>query len=140
MDVDANKAIVRRLYDEGFNRCDLALLDELLAPAFVDRTASPGQAPGAAGIKDAWRWFHAAFPDAHITVDELIAEGDQIAACVTMRGTHHGAFLGVPPTGKTVAVNGLEFCRIAGGKIVELRSEFGTLGALRQLGVSPQWS
>ncbi len=138
MGTDENKAIVRRLYDEGFNRGDGDLLDELLSPGFVDHTASSDQAPGAAGIKQAWQWFHEVFPDIHLIVEEVIAEGGTVAARVTMQGTHCGAFMGLPPTGKAVMVTGLEICHIAEGKIVDLWSEFGLLDAMRQLGGSAQ--
>ncbi len=119
-----NKALVHRLYEDGFNAEDVGILDVLLAPHFVDHTAAPGQAPGAAGIKDAWTRLHTAFPDIHLTVEDVIAEGDGVAARITLRGTHRGEFMGVLPTGRVIQAQGMEFVHIADGQIVDLWSDF----------------
>ena len=81
--------------------------------------------------------YLSAFPDLHITVEDMIAEGDKIVARLTMRGTHQGAFLGIPPTGKQVTGTAIDINRITGGKSVEHWNNSDTLGLLQQLGVVP---
>ncbi len=74
---------------------------------------------GLEAIYQFFNTFHTAFPDLSITVEDMIAEGDRVAARVTMRGTHLGEFMGVAPTGKPVEVRAIDMFRIANGKIVE---------------------
>ncbi len=120
---DANKAIVRRVYD-AFGSGGVDLLDEIVAPDFRDRDPMPGQAPGLAGLKQAVGLFRAAFPDGEVMVNELVAEGDKVAARVTLRGTQFGEFFGAAPSGRLVRADGVESFRIADGKIVEGWSRF----------------
>ena len=79
----------------------------------------------------------AAFPDLHSTVEYLIAEGDMVVSRFTMRGTHQGEFIGIPPTGKQVKVTGMVIHRFADGKIVEYWVKWDVLGMMQQLGVIP---
>jgi len=81
--------------------------------------------------------FLTAFPDLYFTVEDLIAEGDEVVARVTMSGTQHGAFMGIPPTGKHVTITGIDINRFVGGKSVEHWVEMDTLGMMQQLGVIP---
>ena len=71
-------------------------------------------------------------------VEDLIAEGDKVVVRLTVRGTHQGDFLGMPPTGKVVTYAGIAICRFAGSKVVEYRSSVDLLGLLQQLGAIPQ--
>ena len=134
MAAEDNKALVRRLYaaiDEG----DLAGADDLIAADLVDHGSLPGFGPGGEGFKQFFALWRAAFPDSRFTVEDLIAEGDRVAARVTVWGTHSGPFVGLAPTGKRVVVTGIVISRISAGKIVELWEETDDLGLLRQLGV-----
>ncbi len=79
----------------------------------------------------------AAFPDLHVTPEDVIAEGDSVVARLTSRGTHQGEFQGIPPTGKQITLTGIEVFRIADGTIAERWGEFDFLGLLQQLGVIP---
>jgi steroid delta-isomerase-like uncharacterized protein len=81
--------------------------------------------------------FLAAFPDLNITVEDLIAEGDRVVARWTLRGTHQGASLGMPPTGKQVTMPGISVVRLAGGKSAEQWVIHDQLGMLQQLGLVP---
>jgi steroid delta-isomerase-like uncharacterized protein len=81
--------------------------------------------------------MRAGFPDIQWTLEELIAEGDKVAARFTMRGTHNGPFFGVPPTGKKIAVKAMNFYRITNGKIVEEHGQPDLLGLLQQIGAAP---
>lgn len=124
MSVDGNKAVVRRLWEEVWNRADLAVADRIFDETY------------AAHEKASVPVVRAAFPDSHHAVEDLIAEGDKVVTRFTWRGTHRGAFMGVPPTGRRVEVGGIWIHRLEGGRIVEGR-EWGQvdwLGLLRQLG------
>ncbi|MGH2562613.1 MAG: ester cyclase [Thermomicrobiales bacterium] len=125
-DIEANKELVRRVY-EAFRMGNVDQLDEVVAPGFVDHDPMPGQAPGLVGLKQAVGLFRAAFPDGELSIEELIAEGDKVAARVTMRGTMAGEFYGAPPSGELVCADGVETYLIRRGKIVESWSRFGRL-------------
>lgn len=71
------------------------------------------------------------FPDIQWTLEEMIAEDDKVAARFTMRGTHQGSFFGVPPTGKTIAVQAMNFYRLSGGQFIEERGQPDLLGLLQ---------
>jgi len=132
MDIEANKALVRRyvqLWDTG----NVALADEVLAADFVDH-AHPEFAPGPQSVKQAVIDFRTAFPDAHVTTEYLVSEGEMVAMYNVTRGTHQGVFAGFPPTGKEVVLRGMGFIRIANGKMVELWNCQETLSWVLQLG------
>jgi predicted ester cyclase len=106
---------------------------------FHEPFAPQGLVAGLQGLKDfAYDPWFAAFPDIHFAVEDLIAEGDRVAARVTMRGTHQGDLMGIPPTGKQVSWTGIEIDRIKDGKYVESWLNTDDLGLMQQLGVIPQ--
>ena len=137
MSVEENKAIERRFFEEVVNKGNLAVLDELLAPNFVDRSGLPGIAPDREGYKQFFAMAHSAFPDFHSTLEDMFAEGDKVVQRFTARGTHKGEWMGIAPTGKQMTVSGIAIHRITGGKIVEGWTSMDMLGALQQLGVVP---
>ena len=137
MSADENKALVRRFFDEMLNPGNAEVGDELFAVDAVDHAAFPGQVSGREGFKQAVRMVHAAFPDIRYTFDDMVAEGDRVATRWTLRGTQTGDFLGMPPTGKPVAVTGINVLRFAGGQIVECWETWDRLGLMQQLGVLP---
>jgi steroid delta-isomerase-like uncharacterized protein len=124
VDGEANKAVVRRLWEEVWNRADLAVADEIFDGAY------------AAHEKAFVPVVRAAFPDSHHAVEELTAEGDKVVTRFTWSGTHRGEFAGIPPTGRRVEMAGVWTHRLAGGRIVEGREwgRFDWDGLLRQLG------
>jgi steroid delta-isomerase-like uncharacterized protein len=139
MSLDENKALVRRLFDEVWSGGNFALLDELLAPGFVDHAAQMGGGdPTAEGFKTQVRLFRAAFPDGRSQIEDLIAEGDRVVARWTDGGTHRGAWMGVAPTGKRVTMTGIDIYRIEQGRITEYWCNEDELGLLRQLGAVPE--
>jgi steroid delta-isomerase-like uncharacterized protein len=77
------------------------------------------------------------FPDIQWTLEEMVAEGDKVAARFTMRGTHRGTFFGVPPTGKAIQVQAMNLYRLSGGKFVEERGQPDLLSLLQQIGAVP---
>ncbi len=137
MSTEENKALALRLIEEVINQGKLSALDELLTADAVDHSLPPDIPPGREGVKLFLGMIRAAFPDIHETVEDVIAEGDTVVTRTTWRGTHHGAFLGIAPTGKQVSVSGIDISRLAGGQFVEHWQSADNLGLLQQLGVIP---
>ena len=137
MSTEANKASMRRFYDEVFNKKNRAAIDEFIDPNQVDHDAPPGTPGGLKGAKQTITMYLTAFPDLHFTVEDLIAEGDKVVARLTVRGTHQGIFMGIPPTGKKATSTAIDINRIVGGKSVEHWLKMDSLGLLQQLGVIP---
>lgn len=139
MSTAENKALMRRFYEEVFNQKNLAAIDDFIAPSFVNHSAAQLGMTG--GDLEHVRQFVSmvmqSFPDLRYTVEDLVAEGDQIAARLTLSGTQQGAFMGIPPTGKHVTISDIEIFRISGGKAVECWVQADYLGLLQQLGVVP---
>ena len=134
---EENKAIARRFVDEVLNKQNLAAADELVAKDFVELDPLPGQEQGREGLKQSLAMFSAAFPNFHWTTEEEAAEGDKHWSRFTWRGTHRGDFLGIPPTGNQVVVNGVVIDRIVEGKMVDSRILMNELSLMQQLGVIP---
>lgn len=134
---DANKAIVRQSYEEMFNQGNTAAVDKYVAPNYVEHQTMPGMPPGPEGLRRTITMLRQAFPDLHITVDDVIAEGDKVVARVTVRGTQKGEFMGVAPTGKAITMTGIDILRFEGGKVVEHWGNEDDLGLMQQLGALP---
>ena len=135
---EQNKAIVRRFYEAAVNKGDLAVVDQVMAADARDHNSPPGRPPGAQGMKQVITMFRAGFPDIHITLEDMIAEGDKVVSRITARGTNQGEFMGRAPTGNQISVIEIHIVRIANGKIVEQWGAVDRLGLLTQLGfVSP---
>ncbi len=137
MSTEENKALIRRFYEEVFNKRNLAALDDFYAPDHVDHTLPPGLPAGPEGTRQAIAMTLAGFPDLRITIEDMIAEGDKVVIRFTMHGTQQGMFGNLSPTGKQVAVSTIEITRIADGKIVEDWGLDDRLGMLQQLGLVP---
>ena len=131
--VESNKDLVRRLVRDVFNGERPQTADEVLAPAFVNHNALPGTPPGPDGTRRANAAIRIAFPDWAERIESLIAEGDRVVLYAIGRGTQHGAFMGIAPTGLHVEVGGMAIFRIADGQIVEQWGVVDMLGMLRQL-------
>ena len=131
-----NKAILKRIF-EVMGQGDLNDLDEMIVSDVIDHNPDPGQTPGLAGVRQAFTRFRAAFPDLSLTCEDILAEGDKVAARIVMRGTNSGEFMGMPATGKQIAVNSIELARFANGKVVERWGQFDAMGMMQQLGVAP---
>ena len=140
MPTEDNKAVVRQVYEECFNKHHLAAIDTSIDPNEVDHFAPPGTPSGIEGARKLIGMFLTAFPDIHVTVEDMIAEVDKTVARITMSGTQQGAFLGIPPTGKHFSITLIEINRFEGGKSVEHWAEMNLLSLLQQLGVIPALS
>ena len=133
-----NKAIARRFYEEIINHRNQSVVDELVAPGFVDHNPiGPGIAPGPEGVKQTFAMFRSGLPDMNVTIEDQIAEGDKVVSRLTARGTHKGELMGIPPTGKKLTMGVIDVIRFKGGKAVERWGESDNMGMMQQLGVIP---
>jgi steroid delta-isomerase-like uncharacterized protein len=138
MSTEQNKTISRRIFDEVWNKGNLAVVDETSAPTLVNHFTPPGIPAGRVGFKQFAQVYRAGFPDLHFTIDDMIAEGDKVVTRFTATGTHTGELFGMPATGKKATVTGITIARYdATGKSAEVWTNFDQLGMLQQLGVVP---
>jgi steroid delta-isomerase-like uncharacterized protein len=137
--LETNKTISRRFFEEAFGKGNLNVLDEIIASDHVN--SGPGALPelptGPEGAKQLVTVYRNAFPDVRFTVDEQIAEGDNVVTRWTADGTHKGELQGIPATGKSSTVTGIAVDRIVNGKIAETWGIFDQFGMMHQLGVIP---
>jgi steroid delta-isomerase-like uncharacterized protein len=134
---EENKAVVRRVFEEVWSQGNLGLVDQLLTPDVVDHDPSNPGFDGAEGQKRLVTAYQTAFPDIHFTVEDVIAEGDMAVARWTGTGTNNGNLMDMPATGKRASVTGITLCRLAGGKIAEMWTNYDALGMMQQLGLAP---
>ena len=136
---DTNKTVIRRFFEEVWNKGNLAVLNELIAKDHVNSGPGtlPGLPTGPEGAKQLVTVYRNAFPDIHFKIDELIAEGDKVVTRWTAQGTHKGELVGIPATGKSSTVTGINVDRIVNGKIVESWGIFDQFGMMQNLGVIP---
>ncbi len=137
MSAEENKALVRNILEEAYNKGNLDVIDEHLAPDYVHHNPPTGVPNDREGYKQAVTMLRTAFPDYHITIDDMIAEGDKVVLRLHWSGTHKGEFMGIPPTGKHITVEGISIHRIEGGKIVEQKGMVDSMSMMQQLGVVP---
>ena len=128
---EANKALIREHYDATANAFKPAAIDRQVAPDFVDH-GSP-EIRGPEGVKAHIKALRTAFPDLHITIEDMVAEGDLVAVRATWRGTHQGEFRGVPAIGRKVTFGGMVFWRVGAGQIRERWGLIDTAALMRQL-------
>ncbi len=136
MSLEQNKAVVRHFVEEVQNQHNLAALDELVSPDFVDHsgTTSP---PNLEGTKAFFAMMFTAFPDMRFEVRLQLAEGDKVVTYKTFHGTHQGPFMGIPATGKEVAFDNIDILTVIDGKITEHWAVGDMLSLMQQLGVVP---
>ena len=138
MSLEANKAVVRRLYEEVANAKQLDVIDEIVHSDTVDHNPFPGMpTKGTEAYRAIFGASIAAFPDFHMRVDALIAEGNRVAVQGTISGTHDGEFLGMPPTGNAFSVSNIEVFEVQDGKITARWGVADSMSMMEQLGVSP---
>jgi steroid delta-isomerase-like uncharacterized protein len=138
---EQNKTAVRRLFDELWNKGNLPVADELIAPTYIHHDAStPDVGRGPDSEKKRVTLYRTAFPDLRLTIEDTIAEGETVVARWTCRGAHRGDLNGIAPTGKQFAITGVSVMRFAGGKMVEGYVNWDALGLMQQLGVVPEFA
>ena len=126
-----------RFVEEFKNNANHDIVDELFTTDFVHHLKDPGLPPGREGIKLLGQSIMAGFPDVQSTVEDLLADGNNVIERTTARATHTGEFNGIPATGKQVTWTEIHIYHLQGGKIKELWSEIDLLGLLVQLGAIP---
>jgi steroid delta-isomerase-like uncharacterized protein len=131
------EAIIRQFYDRAWNSDDLTAYDELVTDDFVDHQAMPGLPSGREGFRQLQVVFRTAFPDVRVEVEDVVAEGELVAARWISTGTHQGPLFGIPPTGRPVRVTAMVVYRVEGGRLAEGWINRDDLGMMRQLGVVP---
>jgi steroid delta-isomerase-like uncharacterized protein len=134
----SNKAIFRRLHD-AINTGDAELIsttiDEVTEPDVLIRTPLPLEETGARAIKEVFASLHRAFPDLHISVEDLVEEGDKVVSRNSVTGTHRGEYMGLPATGRVVAYNEIFIFRFVNGRIAETWGVVDVFSQMQQLGV-----
>jgi steroid delta-isomerase-like uncharacterized protein len=134
----ANKHLVETFIQELFTKGDLDAVDRYLAPDFVNHDSPfPGAPDGPEGMRQAAVRYRAALPDWHSDVNQMVSEDDIVVELFTASGTHRGELMGVPGTGRTIVLRGINVFRITDGKIVERWGQLDQLGVLQQLGLGP---
>ena len=133
-----NKQIVRKLFNELFNKGKLAVADEIIAPNHVNHDpATPNFGKGPEGEKQIVTLYRNAFPDLQFKIDHIIDADDFVTTRYTSTGTHKGELRGIAPTSKTIRVEGVVIHRISRGRIAESWVIWDALGLMEQLGVVP---
>jgi steroid delta-isomerase-like uncharacterized protein len=134
----SNKATCMRLHG-AINTGDAELIsetiDEVVEPDALIRTPVPLEATGAQALKQVFAVLLRAFPDLHLAVEDVIAEGDKVAARNVVTGTHQGEHMGLPPTGKSIAYNEIFIFRFVNGRIAETWGVVDVFSQMQQLGV-----
>jgi steroid delta-isomerase-like uncharacterized protein len=136
---DANKAMMQRFYDEVVNAGNIDVIDELLSEDFTEHEEVPGLPQDREGVKQFFAMMRNAFPDLHFAVEEMLAEGDLVAAHVTVRGTHTGGeFMGIPAGGRSVDFQAMDLVRFGDGIATAHWGVTDMVTMLTQLGAMPE--
>ena len=129
-----NRAVVSLFIEEFKNRENHDIVDELFTPDFAHHLKDPNLPPGREGMKFVGQGIVAGFPDVHVTVEDMLAEGDRVIKRITVHATHLGEFNDIPATGRQVTWTEIHIYRLEDGRIAELWSEVDLLSLLIQLG------
>ncbi len=139
---EANKGLVRRHFEEIFNRKNLAVCDEIMAEDLAEHAAAPfapsapGRVNGPRAMRATAEWSLAQFPDLHMTIEAMIAEGDTVAVRALSEGTNLGALnVVVPPTGKRFEARQSHWIRVADAELIEHWAKREDLPTMLQLGI-----
>lgn len=131
------KDLTRRTWDEMLPAADLAALEQVIDPNCVNHDTAPGVEQGFAGVRQTVMWLHGAFSEQRYEVHHVIGEGDTVVIHATMHGRHTGEFLGIPPTGRDVALRSVHIVRYQNGREVETWAIQDRMSLMQQLGVIP---
>lgn len=138
MTTDQNKSTLSRLVEEGYNKHNFKLLDEIFAKDAISHDPSqPNLGRGPDGARESMKMYTTAFPDSKIVIEREIAEGDYVVQHLRTSGTHTGPLGPIPATGKKTNVTGVIISKLQGGKVVETWSLWDQLSLMQQLGVVP---
>jgi steroid delta-isomerase-like uncharacterized protein len=136
---ERNKSIVRRLVDEVWNRGQYNVANELVSASYVNHDPmASGVTPGPGGLGEFARKYRAVFPDLHVTINAMYADGETVITRFTSTGTHRGPLDYVAPTNRSATISGIIISRLSNGRIEEDWSVWDALGLMQQLGVVTQ--
>ncbi|HEY7588732.1 MAG TPA: ester cyclase [Thermoplasmata archaeon] len=135
MSVEKNIAAFRRIVEEAFSQGKLNVLDEVCAPGMREHQSGI-HPPNVDGIKGAITTLRTAFPDLRLTIEDVVASGEQVWVRLRCRGTHGGPLMEIPPTGKAFETTAIEVGRFQNGRLVEHWGVPDRLGMLEQLGIA----
>jgi steroid delta-isomerase-like uncharacterized protein len=127
-------AAVCRLLIEAINAGDLDRAEQYIAPDAVNHIAPPGTPPGIEGFRSGWEMLKGAFPDFHFVIEATVENGDTCSSRYTNIGTQEAEFAGIPASGKTMEVLGIDFVRVRGGQVVEHWAVMDQAAIAEQLG------
>ena len=136
MGTDQNKDAARRYYVRVLNDGDVDLLDELAVETYEEHDPVPGQGTGRQGLKDRVAILRDAFGQT-FTIEDVVAGGDRVVVRWTGRGTHSGEFMGIPPTGRSFTIEGIDVIRFENGRMAEHWHVVDQLALMQQLGLIP---
>jgi steroid delta-isomerase-like uncharacterized protein len=128
-----NIEIITR-FEYAFRAADQTTIDELCHPGLVDHNPAPGEEPTLAGFKQKVAGFKAAFPDLKEDLQDIIASGDTVATRWVVTGSQEQEIMGIPASGQTIRVEGMNFYRLKDGRVTDLWTQFDGVALLRQLG------
>lgn len=134
---DRRITVIHRYFAELFGQGKLELIDELLHPAYVNHSPSPGLPPGREGLRVVVPALRAAFPDLSYTIEELVVGADSVATRTTVRGTHRGDFFGLAPSGRAFSVQQMTIERFEGERIIAHHRVTDEAALIRQLTAQP---
>jgi steroid delta-isomerase-like uncharacterized protein len=136
---EQNEAVVRRTFEELWNKGNLQLANELFSPNYAHHDPStPDVGRGPESEKKRATLYRNAFPDLRLTVEDLIAGGETVVARWSCHGTHKGELDGILPTGRQFTITGVTITRFENGKMAEGWVNWDALGMMQQLGVVPE--
>ena len=136
MSNEANKAVVRRYYEEILNRGNVGLLEAIARPDHIEHDPLPGQGTGLVGFRQRVEMLRAAL-NPQFTIEQVVAEGDTVVVRWTNRGRHVAPFLGIPPTNKSFTIAGIDIHTLKDGKLAEHHHVVDQLSMMQQLGLIP---
>ncbi|WP_422935199.1 ester cyclase [Sinomonas sp. P47F7] len=136
MSVEISRSLVGRLYEEVLNKRSLGAIDEIAVEGYIENDPMPGQGEGRSGLRDRVSMLVTAL-EPRFTVEDVIAEGDRVVVRWRNRGTHVEPFLGLPATGKSFEIAGIDIYRVEGGRLAEHWHVVDQLALLMQLGFVP---
>jgi steroid delta-isomerase-like uncharacterized protein len=139
-EVTSNKATFSRFHaatNSGDAEAISKMIDDVVDPNVLFHAPVPSDLTGAQALKQVWEVLLRAFPDIHVAVEDVIAEGDKVVSRNTVTGTHQGEYRGLAPTGKSITYNEIFIFRFAGGRIVEIWGVVDAYSQMQQLGLIP---
>jgi predicted ester cyclase len=137
---EEKRNVLKRISREIFSEGRIEVIDDLIAPDFVDHDPLPGISPNREGLKDLVHLFQTSFPGITIEVQHLVVEGDKAVDHIRFAGTHAGDFMGIPPTGKRMDTSAIVISRVGpDARVAERWQRFGAMKMMQQLGVIPGW-